>query len=124
MSHDAYRSCIQACNDCAVECDHCASACLGEKDVQMMARCIALDVDCAELCRTASALMARGSEFANALCDTCAKLCDLCAEECERHDMEHCRACAQACRRCAEECRRVASAKPTRSQAAAGVPAH
>lgn len=29
-----------------------------------MARCIALDIDCAEICRTAVAFMARGSEFA------------------------------------------------------------
>jgi len=126
MAHDAYQTCIQACNDCAVACDHCASACLGEQDVKTLARCISLDLDCAEVCRAAAALMSRGSEFAAEFCETCAQICDLCAEECEKHSkMEHCRACAQACRRCAEECRRMASSGPTRrSQASTGAPAH
>lgn len=75
----------------------------------MLARCIGLDVDCAELCRTAAAMMSRGGEFASVLCEACAQVCDACAEECDRHDMEHCRGCAQACRQCAEECRRVAA---------------
>ncbi|MGH8131595.1 MAG: four-helix bundle copper-binding protein [Steroidobacteraceae bacterium] len=107
------QSCIEACNDCAVACDHCATACLGEENVKALARCIALDIDCAEVCRTAAALMSRGSEFSAEFCELCAKVCDACAEECERHDMDHCRACAEACRRCAEECRRMAKARPT-----------
>ena len=44
MAHDTYRSCIDACNACAEACDHCAAACLKEPDVQMMARCVALDI--------------------------------------------------------------------------------
>lgn len=111
MPHEQFRSCIEACNACAVACNHCASSCLREKDVQKMARCIALDMDCAEICRLATAYMARGSELAGAVCEMCAEVCDLCAKECERHDMDHCRECAQACRRCAEECRRMASGR-------------
>jgi hypothetical protein len=109
MPHEQFRSCIEACNACAVACNHCASSCLMEKDVHKMARCIALDMDCAEICRVAAAYMSRDSELAGAICDVCAEVCDLCAKECERHSMDHCRQCAEACRRCAEECRRMAS---------------
>lgn len=59
MPHGSMQNCIEACNDCAVSCDHCAAACLGENDVKMLARCIALDVDCAAVCRTAVGLMYR-----------------------------------------------------------------
>jgi hypothetical protein len=55
MSHENYQSCIDACHDCAVACDHCAASCLKEDDVKSMAQCIALDIDCAEICRLAAA---------------------------------------------------------------------
>ena len=77
-----------------------------------MARCIQLDMDCAQICRLAAAYMSRGSELSATICEVCAEVCDACAEECEKHDMEHCRQCAQACRRSAEECRRMVSAHP------------
>jgi hypothetical protein len=118
------RSCIEACNDCAVECDRCAAACLAEEDLGMLARCIALDLECAELCRTSVILMSRGSDRAAELCGLCAEACEACAEECERHEMEHCRRCAKACRDCAQECRRMAggvrkTAKAGRTERAA-----
>ena len=102
-------SCIQACYDCAQACDMCASACLGEEDPKMMAQCIANDIDCAALCRTAAGFMARGSALASELCGVCAAMCDACAEECAKHAMQHCQDCAAACRRCAEECRRMSA---------------
>src|SRR3989337_174619 len=116
MAHEHFKTCIDACNDCAVACDHCASACLKEKDVASMARCIQLDIDCAAICRLAVGYMARGSELAADVCDLCATICEACAQECAKHPMAHCQECAKACRRCAEECRRMASAG-TRSQA-------
>jgi len=73
--HQQHETCIKACNDCADACDMCASACLQEDDVKMMARCIALDIDCAQLCRAAAAMMARGSEAAKAVCAACAAIC-------------------------------------------------
>ena len=117
MTHEAMRICIDACNDCALACEHCASACLRETDVHTLARCIVLDLECAEICRTATIMMARGSERAAEFCQLCADVCEECAQECERHQhMEHCRRCAEACRRCAEECRRMAgTAKRTES---------
>lgn len=108
MNQQQFESCITACNQCAAACDYCAASCLKEQDVKAMARCIALDMDCAELCRSAAAFMARGSEFAESICKACAEICDACAQECAKHKMDHCQRCAQACRRCAEECRSMA----------------
>lgn len=105
-----YLDCIAACNACNVACQHCASMCLQEPDVKMMARCIALDFDCAELCSVSVALMAGGSELAGATCALCARACRMCAEECATHDMDHCQQCAEACRRCLAECERMAAA--------------
>jgi len=104
-----YLDCIAACNACAVACQHCAAACLQEPDVKAMARCIALDLDCAQLCQVSVALMAGGSDFAPTLGRVCAQACRVCAEECARHDMDHCQQCAEACRRCAEACERMAA---------------
>ena len=109
LMHQTYQTCIAACNACADACDHCAAACLQEQDVKTMARCIALDMDCAAICRLAAGFMARGSEFAKAACTVCADVCRACADECARHRHDHCQACAEACRRCAEECRRMAA---------------
>jgi hypothetical protein len=119
MAHEDHRSCIDACNACAEACDHCAVACLGEAQPKAMARCIALDIDCAQTCRLAAGFMARGSPYDSAVCALCATLCDACAEECSKHPMDHCQRCAEACRRCAGECRQMA-APPARATSAAG----
>ncbi|MEW5888655.1 MAG: four-helix bundle copper-binding protein [Pseudomonadota bacterium] len=114
MAHEQFQSCIDACYACADACDHCAASCLQEQDVKALARCIRLDMDCAQICRLAAAYMARGSELAGAICELCARVCETCGEECARHPMSHCQTCAQACRRCADECRRMASARPAK----------
>ncbi len=104
MSHETYAACIEACNACAAACNHCAASCLAEQDVKMMAKCIALDIDCAEICQLASAAMSRGSEHAVAICRLCAEICKACGDECDRHEAQHCKDCAEACHRCAEAC--------------------
>lgn len=105
MSHENHRQLLDALNNCAAECNHCATACLEEKDVQMLARCIKLDIDCAEICSLSASFIARGSEHAEHLVRECADICNACAEECEKHPrMEHCKRCAEACRECAEAC--------------------
>jgi hypothetical protein len=108
MAPEQFRSCIDACNACAEACDYCATACLGESDPKPLADCIRLDIDCAEICRLATAYMSRDSAMVANLCRICAEICDACGDECEKHaHMEHCRLCADACRRCADECRQV-----------------
>jgi hypothetical protein len=125
VPHEQFKSCIDACNTCAEACDHCAASCLKEPDVKAMARCIALDIDCAEMCRTAAAAMSRGSECASTVCEACAEVCEACAEECARHaSMEHCRQCAEACRRCAEQCRRMAGLGKSHAEHGARASAH
>lgn len=104
MEHLQFDPCIRACYECAAECDNCAAACLQEADPNEMAECIALDLDCADICRTAAAVMARASQNAEVFCALCAEICRACADECRKHPVERCRMCAAACLRCAEEC--------------------
>lgn len=106
--HD-YKACIDACLKCAAVCNHCAASCTQEKDVNKMARCIQLDMECAAICYASAQLMSLGSERAKDVCAICAEICDACAKECAKHkNMEHCGECAEACRTCAEECRNMA----------------
>jgi hypothetical protein len=109
MPHERYTDCIEACSECAVACNHCAASCLRHNDVKMMARCIALNVDCAAICQLATVAMARGSEYATAICRLCADICQACGDECAMHKAQHCQDCAAACHRCAEACLRMAN---------------
>jgi hypothetical protein len=89
---------------CAAECNRCFSECLNESDVSMMARCIELNTDCAELCFTTAAFLARDSESASTLLAICAEVCQACSDECAKHEVEHCQRCAAVCRECANAC--------------------
>lgn len=123
MATASHQACIEACNACAEACDRCTIACLQEPQPKLMARCIALDIDCAQACRMAAAYMSRGSGLDSAACAFCAMVCTSCAEECELHAMDHCKACADACRACARECTRMASHRP-RTETVAGTHSH
>ncbi|WP_210516722.1 four-helix bundle copper-binding protein [Hymenobacter terricola] len=98
---------LNALNACIAACEPCATACLQEEDVKMMARCIGLARDCADVCALTVRLIARGSEHGPHLLRECAEVCKACGDECEKHaaHMPHCRECAEACRRCEEACR-------------------
>jgi hypothetical protein len=105
MSHEKNRALLEALHKCAEECSHCTAACLEEEDVKMLARCIRLNMDCAEICSLAISFVSRGSEHAQHLLDECADICFACAEECRKHQhMEHCKRCAEVCTACAEAC--------------------
>lgn len=105
-----YKSCIDACLQCAAMCNHCASSCLQEDDVKMMARCVQLDMECAAICYAAAQLMSVGSDQAKEICRICADMCDACGTECGQHTQsEHCQECAEKCKACAEECRKMAA---------------
>lgn len=110
MSHEQHLELMDALAKCADECNHCISACLDEKEVKMLARCIKLDMDCADICRLTAAFVSRNSEHAEHLLRECAEICNACAEECEKHShhMDHCRKCAEECRKCAEACQVMA----------------
>lgn len=104
MGHALYQACIDACQACADACDHCAAECRKEPNPGRMARCIALDIDCAAFCRLAAEFMMRNSELVDLICEDCAEICHMCAEECQQHEMGHCQQCAEACRACGEKC--------------------
>lgn len=100
--------CLRACNACAAACLQCASACLQEDNPKPMAHCIALDMECADICRLAATSIAwRGAQM-QAVCALCAQACETCAAECAKHPMDHCQQCAEACKRCADACRSMA----------------
>ena len=109
MSHEKNKELISMLNECAAECNHCTSACLDEQDVKMLAKCIKLEIDCAEICRLTISFLARGSEHAEHILKECAEICDACAKDCEKHShMEHCKKCAEVCHKCAEACQQTA----------------
>ena len=108
VRRQALKESLEACYDCAFTCTACADACTAEVHVEMLRRCIRLNLDCSDLCQTVGRALSRQKIEL----DACAAICEACARECERHaEMhEHCRVCAEACRKCHERCRRIAQA--------------
>ncbi len=108
---DRLAMCIDACFDCAQTCDACADACLGEETLEMLRRCIRLDLDCADIClatgRVLSRLLHHEMGIMRAQLEACQLACEVCAAECDQHAEKHahCRVCAEACRKCALHCR-------------------
>ena len=54
--------CLRACHDCATSCTICADACLAEEKLEMLRRCIRLNLDCADLCSATGRVLARQTE--------------------------------------------------------------
>jgi len=108
--HEHFMKCAKACADCQMQCDMCFQHCAallsqGEKAHALTMRSC---VDCAEVCKLAATLNARGSPFAGGVCEVCAKVCDQCATACEKFpDDKHMAGCAKSCRDCAKECREM-----------------
>jgi hypothetical protein len=105
-ANEALARCIEQCFACALSCTSCADACLAEEQVQELARCIRLNLDCADVCDATGRVLTRQTSteprLARSMLDACVQACRICAEGCERHapHHEHCRVCAEACRRC------------------------
>ena len=95
--------------ECQKTCNNCFYACLKEDDVKMMAECIRLDRECADLCGLVVDFAQRDSDRLPEMLELCANACDACADECEKHEMDHCQQCAKACRECAQACRDYAA---------------
>jgi len=89
---------------CITACETCATLCLQEDDVKMMARCIQLDRDCADICMLTARFVGRNSEHKKHVMKECIEICKACAEECANHEHEHCQHCAAICKECAEAC--------------------
>lgn len=108
---------------CADSCTACADACLAEEQVENLRRCIRLNLDCAQLCRTTAALLVRQTEpdleVVRATVRACVLARHSCGDECERHadSHAHCRVCADACNHCADTCERILEAFASRLEA-------
>lgn len=116
FNHEALTRAIEEALECSQTCTACADDCLGEENVQELTRCIALNIDCADICATTARVLSRQSAFepamARHLLRACADSCRVCGMECEQHAMhhEHCRVCAESCKRCEEACETALSA--------------
>jgi hypothetical protein len=65
-----------------------------------------LMLDCAAACAFASDMLARKSQFHNAVCALAADICEVCARDCERlGSIEN---CVHTCRETASLCRKTA----------------
>ncbi len=104
-----YKEALTALNECISACNHCFDACLNEEDVKMMAGCIRLDRECADICAYAVQAITRNSPFTKQILQLCADVCEQCGSECGQHDHDHCKRCAEACKKCAEACRKLAA---------------
>ena len=90
--------------NCAIACESCETACLNEDNITLLARCIELTRDCADICMLGSRLVQRESEIEEDYMKLITAMCTMCAEECRKHNNEHCKACAEMCEACAEAC--------------------
>jgi uncharacterized protein DUF326 len=113
---DVLARCIDECHACAESCALCADACLSEDDVQMLRKCIRINLDCTDVCVATGRIVARQTEYdanvTRASLEACIQVCRSCGDECERHaeHHEHCRVCAEECRRCEGACRELLAA--------------
>lgn len=90
--------------NCAIACEECEAACLNEGNITLLARCIELNRDCADICLQAARLLQRQSEIETDYLVVCEKMCRMCADECRKHNYDHCQACAEECENCADSC--------------------
>jgi hypothetical protein len=109
--------CIEACSACEQACTQCADACLSESDATPLAKCIRLDLDCADICHSTERVISRQTEYdaelTRAVLQSCIQACKSCGDECEQHGahgMRHCEVCAEACRSCEQACRELLGA--------------
>lgn len=106
---EQYAQAVREFTNCEITATICADACLSEPHVQMLAKCISLNLGCADSCaltaRTIGRIGFMGQAVVRTQLEACREVCSACAEECERHtDMEHCRACSEMCRACEQLC--------------------
>jgi hypothetical protein len=108
---------IDTCLNCVQSCTSCANADLAEPDVEEMRACIALCIDCADVCGLVARILSRPVRSdhvaVHRLLEACVRECTLCAEECARHaeHHRHCAICAETCRACEVACRALLDAE-------------
>lgn len=104
-----FSDCIEACNTARRRCERLITTALAQCDVNVVAATIGIARDCARIATLTTQLLERGSKYAYALCEVCARACEELAKACEKHaDIEAFSRCAEACRKW---CRRMRQAR-------------
>ena len=121
MASAGMQECIDNCLQCHRIClDMAMNHCLEAGGRHVAPEHFRLMTTCAEICRTAAALMLSSSPQHQAVRAVCADVCEACARSCEELDgMED---CVRACRLCAESCRDMAGDYLVRSLRATASP--
>jgi len=107
MKKQPYAELIESLKECIDACNRCFDACLNEENVKMMADCIRLDRECADVCSFLEQAITRHSPFVEELINLCAVICQACGDECRKHTHDHCQKCADVCLMCADACRKA-----------------
>ncbi|HEV3390433.1 MAG TPA: hypothetical protein VG057_15545 [Solirubrobacteraceae bacterium] len=108
---------IDACLRCTQSCTTCADADLVEDDFDEMRECIALCLNCADVCALTARLLSRpahSDEYViHRVLDACVRVCTACAEECHRHahHHRHCALSETVCRECIRACQALLDTK-------------
>lgn len=99
---------LRTVQDCESTCEHMITMLLAYPDMQARAMQIQLLRDCATICATTAAYIARRSPFAKSIAQLCASICEVCGNECARFPDIHSQHCSRICLHCAQECRAFA----------------
>ena len=115
------KAAIATCQSCANICNRCSDDMIGMEshdNRELMARCVRLCRDCADVCSLSANWMSRSSILSNKICRVCAEVCTVCAEACEEHAPHHalCGPCAAECRKCVAVCLEMAGAAQSQSR--------
>ena len=107
----ALETCIAACFECVQVCSACADACLSEKMVGDLTKCIRTNLDCADVCDATGRVLSRHTGYdahlTRRMLEACMQACQSCGDVCSDHSSmhDHCRVCAESCRTCEQACR-------------------
>ena len=110
LNLDGVAAAIDACLTCEQTCTSCADSDLAEPDVAELSRCVALCLECADVCWLVARTLSRPARWdhfvVHRLLQACVRTCTSSAEECARHaeHHRHCAICAKVCRACARAC--------------------
>lgn len=104
------QTCIEECSSCANTCLRTLQHCLHHGGAHTEPKHVTVLLDCAQMCRTSSDFMLRGSGLHGMTCALCAEICDQCSISCGAIDGDRrMYECAQQCRVCSAACRRMVS---------------
>jgi hypothetical protein len=99
---------VQRAFECYCSCSETITYCLEQGGAYVTKPLLQLLIDCAEICKTTSGFLLRGSTLQQKVAVVCAEACEECAQRCEQIDDDRLRQCAEVCGRSADACRNLA----------------